>query len=157
MTRETAMPLLASISVAMYKVLLALYPGAFRRQFAADMVEDFDEATREAWANDQWRGVLSVWLFVCADVLRNVPVEWLRSGSLIIAAIAVVSATFCAAVVSTLDLRVPYTMNSSSPEREGVLVLILATTILVIIAATVVFSLMFLRPACTRHAGRRRV
>jgi hypothetical protein len=148
---------LADIGVALYKTLLALYPCAFRRQFAFDMIHDFEDASREAFAKDRWRGVMSLYLFIGADVLRSLPLQWLRSGALIITLVALVSAAFCAVVLSVLDLRVPYTMSTSSPERDGVLLLIVATTILVVIAATIVFSLMFLRPAFTRHAGRRRV
>ena len=148
---------LAAIGVAIYKTLLALYPRAFRREFASDMIHDFEDASREAWTNNRWRGVLSLWLFIGADVLRNIPIQWLRSGTLIITVVSVVSATFCAAVVGMLDLRVPYMIQPSSPERDGLLVLILVTTVVVIIAATVILSLMFLRPALDRHAGRRRV
>ncbi len=157
MRHKTAMQPVTAISSAVYTALLALYPPAFRREFASDMIQDFEDASHEAWDNDSWKGVLSLWVFTSADVARNVPAQWLRSGTLIVTALALMSTAACAAAVGMLDLRVPYTMRSSSPERDVVLLLILTTTIVVIIAATVIFSLIFLRPALTRHAGRRRV
>lgn len=157
MKHDTAMQPLVSIGVAVYTALLALYPPAFRREFASDMIQDFEDASHEAWANDRWNGVLSLWVFTSADVACNVPAQWLRSGRLLVTGLALVTATSCVAVVGVIDPRVPYTMTSSSPERDGLLVLILITTVVVIIAATVIFSLIFLRPALDRHAGRPRV
>jgi hypothetical protein len=145
-----------AIALALYKMLLSLYPRAFRREFASDMIQDFEEANHEAWTNDRWRGVLSLSLFAGADVVRSMPIQWLRSATLIVTVLALVTATSCVAV-GLLDLRVRYTMRPSSPERDVLLLLILATTIVVLIAATVVFSLIFLRPALNRRAGRRRV
>jgi hypothetical protein len=157
MKHETAMQPLVSIGVAVYKVLLGLYPRAFRREFASDMIQDFEEASEEARTNDGWRVLLSFWLFTGADVARSVPVQWLRSGTPIVIVLALVIATSCAAVVGMIDTRVPYIMRSSSPERDELLLLILATTIVVVIAATIIFALMFLRPVLNRNAARRRV
>ena len=157
MRHQTAMQPVTAIGPAVYKALLALYPPAFRREFASDMIQDFEDATHEAWANDRWRGVLSLWLFACADVVRSLPMQWLRSGTLIVSGLALMTATSCAAAVGILDPRVPYTMKPSSPERDELLLLILATTIVVLIAATVIFSLMFLRPTPSHGSGRRRV
>jgi hypothetical protein len=156
MRHETAVQTSTAIGVSVYRGLVALYPPAFRREFASDMIQDFEDASHEAWANDHWRGVLSLWVFTGFDVMRNVLAQWTRSGALIVTALALMTATSSVAV-GLLDLRVRYTMRPSSPERDGVLVLILVTTVVVIIAATVIFSLIFLRPALTRHAGRRRV
>lgn len=156
MRHETAVQPAIAIGVAIYKALLALYPPAFRREFASDMIQDFEDASHEAWANDHWRGMLLLWVSTSVDVVRNVPAQWLRSGTLIVTALALVTATSCVAV-GLLDLRVRYTMTPSSPERDVLLLLILATTIVVLIAATMVFSLMFLRRALNRHGGRRRV
>jgi hypothetical protein len=146
-----------AIGVAVYKILLALYPPAFRREFASDMIQDFEDASHDAWANDHWKGVLSLWVFTGFDVMRNMPAQWIRSRTLIVTALGLMTATSCAAGVGMLNLRVPYTLRPSSPERDGVLMLILVTTIVVIIAATIIFSLVFLRTALNRHAGRRRV
>jgi hypothetical protein len=157
MNHQNAMQPLVAIGLALYKALLGLYPRAFRREFASDMIQDFEEAGHEAWINDGWRGVLSLWLFAGADIVRSVPMQWLRSGTVIVTGLALTIATSCAAAVGILDPRVPYTMRPSSPERDELLLLVLATTIVVVIAATIVFSLMFLRPALNRHAGRRRV
>ena len=146
-----------AVGVTLYKALLALYPRAFRREFAFDMIQDFEEANREAWMENRWRGILSLWLLSGADVVRGVTVQWIRSSTLVFSAIAVMSAASCAAAVGALDPRVPFTMRASSPERDELLLLILATTVVVLITAVVVFSLMFLRPVLSRNAGRHRV
>jgi hypothetical protein len=141
----------------LYKALLGLYPSAFRREFASDMIQDFEEASHEAWTNTGWRGLLSFAFFTAADVARSVLMQWLRSGRLLVMGLAFAIAAACATIIGMLDLRVPYIIRPSSPERDGVLMLILVTTIIVVIAATIVFSVMFLRPVLNRNAGRRRV
>ena len=146
-----------AIGVALYRALLSLYPRAFRREFASDMAQDFEEASQEAWTNGRWRDVLSLWIFTGADLVRSVPIQWLRGGTLIVTGLALTIATSGAAAVQMLDPRVPYTMRSGSAERDGVLLLILVATIMVVIAATIIFSLVFLSPALKRRAGRRRV
>ena len=157
MNHQTAMQPWIAIGLALYKVLLGLYPPAFRREFSSDMIQDFEEASHEAWATGGWRGFLSLASFTGMDVARGVLMQWLRNGRAIVMGLAFVIAGACATVIGTLNLRVRYIIQPSSPERDGVLVLIVVTTVVVIIAATVIFSLIFLRPALTRHAGRRRV
>jgi hypothetical protein len=148
---------LIAIGVALYTALLDLYPRAFRREFGSDMIQDFEEATHEAWTTTGWRGVLSLWLFTGLDIACSLPMQWLTSGRLIFSGLALTTAASCAAGIGMLDPRVPYTMRATTPERDELLLLVLATTIVVVIAATIVFSLMFLRPALNRHGGRRRV
>jgi hypothetical protein len=145
------------VGLTVYKALLGLYPRAFRRAFVFDMIQDFEDASQEAWQDGRWKGVLSLWLFTGGDVLRTLPIQWVRSGTLIFSGLALMSAASCAAAVGALDPRVPYVLRPSTPERDGVLLLILVTTTVVVIAATVIFSLMFLRPVLNRSAGRRRV
>jgi hypothetical protein len=146
-----------AIGLALYKALLGLYPPAFRREFASDMIQDFEEASYETWASGGWQGLSSFAFITGMDVARGVLMQWLRSGRAIVMGLAFAITGACAAVIGTLDLRVRYVIQPSSPERDGVFVLILVTTVVVIIAATVIFSLIFVRPALTRHAGRRRV
>jgi hypothetical protein len=81
-------PLIA-ISLALYTALLGLYPRAFRREFATDMIQDFEEASHEAWTNTGWRGLLSFAFFAGADVARGVLMQWLRSGRLLVMLILV--------------------------------------------------------------------
>jgi hypothetical protein len=145
------------IGLMVYGALLAFYPRTFRREFAFDMIQDFEEASEEAWENTRWRGLVCLWLLTGADVIRSAPLQWVRSGTLVFSALAVISAASCAAVVEVVTPRVAFQVQPGSAEREGVLVLILVTTVVVLIAATVIFSLLFLRPVVNRNAGRRRV
>ena len=157
MTHHSVLQPPTAIGVAIYRALLVLYPRAFHREFASDMIQDFEEASHEAWTNDGWRGVVSLWWFTGADVARGVLLQWVRSGTLIVTGCALMIATSCVAAVGMIDPRVPYTMAHSSAERDGLLLLILATTVVVLVAAILIFSLMFLRPVLNRSAGRRRV
>jgi hypothetical protein len=156
-TTEPTPRRVTAIGSAVYRVLLGLYPPAFHREFASDMTQDFEEASQEAWTNRRWRGVVSLWYFTCANVVCTVPIQWLRSRTLVVGGLALMIATSCAASVGVLDRRVPYTLRSSSRERDGVLLLILAATVVVVIAATIIFSLVFLRPALHGRARARRV
>jgi predicted permease len=54
----------------LYRILLRLYPPAFRRRYGWQMLEDFRELRRER------RG----WLVALVDVLRTAPREWLGAG-----------------------------------------------------------------------------
>jgi hypothetical protein len=145
------------IGLMVYRALLALYPRTFRRAFGFDMTQDFEEASEEAWQNERWRGLVCFWLFTGADVIRTAPLQWIRNGTLAFSVFAVLSAASCAALVEVVTPRVAYQVQPGSAEREGVLVLILVTTVVVLIAATVIFSLLFLRPVLNRSAGRHRV
>ena len=157
MTPHAPMQPLTRFGVGIYRALLGLYPRAFRREFAFDMIQDFEEASEEVWQNERWKGLMWLWVFTGADVIRTAPLQWVRNGTLVFGVFAVISAASCAAVVEVLTSRVAYQMQPSSPEREGVLVLIVVTTVVVLVAATVIFSLVFLRPVLGRSAGRRRV
>ena len=157
MTPQPPMQSLTRLGVAIYEALLGLYPRAFRKEFGFDMIQDFEEASEEAWQNERWWGLVCLWVFTGADVIRTAPLQWIRSGTLVFSVLAVISAASCAAVVEVVTPRVAYQIQPGSAEREGVLVLILVTTVVVLVAATVIFSLVFLRPVLNRSTGRRRV
>lgn len=48
------MAALPIIATPVYRTLVYLYPSAFRRQFASEMVSDFSDATSEAWYDGGW-------------------------------------------------------------------------------------------------------
>ena len=143
--------------MTVYGTLLRLYPPAFRREFASDMAQDFDDSSRQAWANEGWRGLLSLWLFTSADLVRSVPMQWLRSGALIVGALALASAACSAAAVAILAPRVTYRVRFADVHGDELLLVIVATTLVVLIATTIVFSWLFVRPTLNRSARVRRV
>ena len=151
------MPSAPAAGLTLYGLLLRLYPAAFRREFGSDMVQDFADISHEAWANEGWRGLLSLWLLTSADLARSVPIQWLRSGTLIIGALALAGAACSAAAVAILAPRVPYRIAFNGLHGDELLLVILATTLVVLIAATIIFSLLFLRPSLNRSARVRRV
>ncbi len=56
-----------------YRLLLALYPAAFRDELGDAMVEFFRDRLRHARARHGLRGVLALWLRVLGDTARNAP------------------------------------------------------------------------------------
>jgi len=68
-----------------YAILLRLYPEAFRRRYAAEMVLDFADALAAARAS----GRLAVGAFalrVLGDLAVSLPREWTRTGRLALTA-----------------------------------------------------------------------
>jgi hypothetical protein len=82
-----------------YRVLLHLYPSAFRREFGSEIAADFDDATEDAWRANAWPGVLSVWLLAVADLSRAVLLQWYRTG---LPALVVLSVTWSTVMFSML-------------------------------------------------------
>jgi hypothetical protein len=67
-----------------YRVLLHLFPAAFRRQFIADMSADFDDGYTDATR----KGPIAVASFILRsylDLAISLPAQWLRVDSVVIA------------------------------------------------------------------------
>ena len=118
--------------------MLYLYPPSFRRQFAEEMADDFQEATEEAWTNG-FTAVLVLWASVARDFLGSLAGQWLRSG--------VSNSTLIPGAVTVLVTVVLHT--SPRPElalrprnydpNMNEMVLVMAVVV-VVIAATVVIT-----------------
>ncbi len=78
--QESGPPSVADLAVHTYRLLTFLYPAAFRRQFAIEMVCDFDDATCEAWRAGRWMAVAPIWMRLCHDLTRTLLAQWLRHG-----------------------------------------------------------------------------
>ena len=118
--------------------MLYLYPPSFRRQFAAEMADDFQDATGEAWTNG-FTAVLVLWASVARDFLGSLAVQWLRSGvsnsTLIPGAVTIlVTAVLHTSARPKLALR---PRNYDPQMNEMVLVM---AVVVVVIAATVVIT-----------------
>src|SRR5687768_3460673 len=59
----------------LYRLLLRLYPEAFRRQFGADMVDFFRDRRRAARRSSGTLGVARVWARAIADVVGVASLE----------------------------------------------------------------------------------
>jgi hypothetical protein len=124
-----------------YEAALYLYPPAFRREFSAEMLQDFDDAQAETWCRRGRRALFLVHLAL--DLARSAVWQWLRSG---LPAVVVLSAGATLISVSIAGMSrawPPGTMAlpSSHADRELLGLLILATVALLVIAMTIVLTI----------------
>jgi hypothetical protein len=57
------------ISRQAYCILLIAYPVEFRRRFAGEMADVFDQQLQGAWDESGFRGMLHVWLCAIQELL----------------------------------------------------------------------------------------
>lgn len=74
---ERARRLLAA-SMRAYRLLLLLYPGSFRREYGADMVQVFGDLSRDAYRCGGVRRWLRLWADTLQDALVSAPREHLE-------------------------------------------------------------------------------
>ena len=72
-----------------YRAAVRLYPADFRRQFEAEMLRDFAEATSEAVGCGD-RHVVALWGRVTLDFFKSLLLQWIRTGLPLVALIAAV-------------------------------------------------------------------
>jgi hypothetical protein len=142
-----------SLAAGAYRAAVHLYPPDFRREFSSEMTRDFRQATHEAWLEGAWRSVLGVWVSVGADFGLTLMVQWFQSRW---AAIALIPAafSFLGMIMASRFLRTrPQLLPVARPDREEIALLLLATVVLLVIAATIIFTQWFTRPL--RYRTRR--
>lgn len=140
--------MLVSATGFIYRALLLLYPAQFRKEFGSDMALDFADASDEAWQQSGWAGVLALWSRVAADFTGSVAVQWVRTGVPLVALLAMSGAVLSASAALRITPKMTSLFVAQLSERDteiGVLML-MAATVFLIIAATIIFSLCFLRP-----------
>jgi putative ABC transport system permease protein len=64
-----------SISVVVYRLLLFCYPSGFRDEFGDQLTLVFRDQHQTARHTHGWRGVLTLWVGVLADLLLVAPME----------------------------------------------------------------------------------
>jgi hypothetical protein len=137
-----------AVSARIYNTLLRLYPPPFRKEFASDMALDFADASDEAWRHAGWIGLFALWSRVAVDFTGSIAVQWLRTGIPLLALLAMSGAVLSASAA----LRIAPTMTSmfiaqlSERDTEIGILMLMAATVFLIIAATIIFNLCFLRP-----------
>jgi hypothetical protein len=55
----------------LYRLFIKLYPDTLQRQFAAEMLDVFEEQIAEAWTGKGVSGCARVWCCVMAEVLHG--------------------------------------------------------------------------------------
>jgi hypothetical protein len=140
------------VAIRVYKALLHLYPWSFRQEFAPDMARDFEDASRDAWQGAGWAGLALLWLTVAADLAQSLVVQWIRSGALIAGMLAGAAAFTSVSAAVTFVPKAPFAVQLPPDDRDLAVLMLLTACVLLIIAATIIFSLWFLRPLLHRKA-----
>ena len=145
------MPSVIDVVARLYYAALFLYPPAFRREFSSEMARDFDEATEETRLAGRWRDLLALWTRIGTDLARTVTVQWLRTGLPIVFLCSVVGAIVAASVAANVVLRKPFAVPAAAADRDLMTLILLAGAVLLVIAATILFTFWFSRPLLQRH------
>jgi len=133
-----------STAVHVYKVLLHCYPPSFRREFGAEMVCDFDDATLDAWTAGGWSTVGLLWLIVCADFVRTVAMQWIGTGWPALVGVSLAASLSCCALLAQqLVPRASLSIPRTRSEEEMLLIMLAGVVVFVLIAVTIVVTAAF--------------
>jgi hypothetical protein len=145
-----------SLDLRVYRAGLAACPPAFRREYGAQMIEDFTEALDEASAtgarSDRW------WLRLQmgVDLARTLRVQWTRTGLPFIGIAAVlISLTLVQVLASFVVRRATFTVPTDLANADLIGLLILATVAVFIVASTICITLWANRPIRRPRRVRR--
>jgi hypothetical protein len=146
-------PAIATPRAVLYRAALWLCPPAFRREFAAQMLQDFAEARSESRASgrpgDRWRFRARMAL----DLTRTIAAQWTRSPLPYIAGVAAVVSVVVAGVVADVVLRLRIDAAVELDDADVVGLVLVATTVVMLVSSTIILTLWAARPA--RRVGRR--
>jgi predicted lysophospholipase L1 biosynthesis ABC-type transport system permease subunit len=139
------------VSHKVYRAALYLYPAAFRREFSSEMTRDFHEATHEAARAGRRRDLLALWAGIGADLARTIVVQWLRTGLPVLLLCSTAAALAAASVAANVLPRAPFDVPSTAHDRDVMTLILLTCVVLLVVAATILFTFWFSRPMFRRH------
>jgi hypothetical protein len=145
------MPRPKNAGARLYYAALFLCPPAFRREFSSEMARDFDEAAEEARLAGRWRDPLAFWTRISADLARTVIVQWFRTGLPVLLLCSMVGAIVAASVAAKVLPREPFAVPAAAADRDVMTLIVLAGAVLLVIAATIVFTFWSSRSLRQRH------
>ena len=150
MTASAGRPRLRGIGARIYYATLFLCPPAFRREFSAEMARHVDDAA-EDMRSAGGVAALMLWIGVAADLACTIVVQWLRSGWPVLTACSIAGAIAATRVAANMLLHEPLPVPASAHDRDLMTLLLLTGTVLLVIAATIVFTFWFSRPLPRRR------
>jgi hypothetical protein len=154
---ESAVSVVPSIATSVYRLLVLLYPAAFRRQFAIEMTCDFDDATCDAWREGRWLAVVPLWMRVCHDLTWTVMVQWVRHGLPVVPVLSAFGTAMFVFAAASAIWR-PLQPMVLVPKDNGLTLLVfLATLVILIAAAVITFTVCFWLLVVRRNERARRV
>ena len=138
--------------VRLYQAALRLYPPAFRREFAPQMLLDFVEARGEAAGTGMW----TFRAHIGRDLAMSLLTAWFRTG---LPAVAVIAAAIPLLVLSAMLRfvdRFPPVSVPDTIDRDLLALELFIVVFLLVVAATIVFVTWHLHRMAARLPGRRR-
>jgi hypothetical protein len=146
-------PSAASFDITLYRAGLQLCPPAFRRDFSAEMLRDFDAARTEAQSSGRRRDLWALRAQMGSDLLRTIAVQWLRTGLPLIAVLALAVALIAAASLVSVWPRMYVDLPAGTADADVIAVALLAVTVVIFIASTIMLTL-WIMPALLRRPSR---
>jgi hypothetical protein len=71
---------IVATSDRIYRLILKVYPRAFRDEYGEEMAQTMRDQVRDAWAEHRLFGVTALWLKVLLDTARSASTEHLEQG-----------------------------------------------------------------------------
>jgi hypothetical protein len=140
-----------SLDARLYRAALRLCPPGFRRDYADEMVADFNQAHDEASST----GNHAVWRFrllMAVDLARTFSVQWSRTGLPLIALVSLVVPLTLVEGLATLARHATFDIPADTAHAEIIGIMLLTVTAVCLIAMTIVLTLWVWRPI---RRGRR--
>jgi len=131
------------LDASSYRAGLRLCPPAFRREYAEQMLQDFEDACREA-ADAGGMGRLQLQMGL--DLIRTVVVQWFRSGWPVIMLVSVLPMLAAMAGLARLVGRAKFDIPENLPDSEAIGLVLIATVTVFLVATTIVLTLWATRP-----------
>lgn len=145
-----------SVGARLYAAALWLYPTEFRREFSSEMVQDFEDASTDAARSGSWDRT-AWWICVARDLLTTISVQWWRTGLPLVALCALGGALGAAAVAAAVGSLGSWMAVALVTAHHVPAPIVIASIVLTIVTATVVFCLCFARVARRPRRGVQRI
>jgi len=141
----------ASLDTRCYQAALYLCPPAFRREFSPEIVRVFHEARHDTQLASPGAGLCAFWVRMIADLALTVVRQWLRTAWPFIVVISTLYPLMAASAIAKFWRRVPAVRPRATPDADVIVLALLTAVVIVVIAATIIFTLWFMRPLLYRR------
>lgn len=139
------------LDIRIYRAAMWLYPPAFRREFSPQMVHDFENARQDPEITGSAHGLWALRARMIVDLARTVVLQWFRSGWPVILGVSMVGPLLAVAALASLWRRAHFVLPTGTPDADVIALVLLAATLVIVIAATIILTLWFAHPLTRRH------
>jgi hypothetical protein len=123
----------------LYRQGLSCCPPAFRREYADEMLRDFDDARDDAVAVG--RRHLWIWrALILFDLVRTILSQWWLSGWPAIAVVSAALPIVMAGSIAGVFRRTVFSVPLDVPHADTLGLVLLTTVFVVVIATTILFT-----------------